>query len=101
MLRCRTHQPNWRLKIADGQDVGGYGGENREGSIYPRKAVRKLLGESSLPLPQEIKWPPAVGNQNVELGTERNCPSQSRFFKNSIGKDKARYGAALNSQIRD
>ena len=34
-------------------------------------------------------------------GTEQNYPSQSRFFKNSIGKDKARYGAALNSQIRD
>jgi len=24
-LQCRTQQPNWRLKIADGQDIGGFG----------------------------------------------------------------------------
>ena len=102
-LVCRTQQSNWRLKNSDGQDIGGFGGENREGSIYPRKAVRRLLGESSppLPLPQEIKRPPAVGNEGVEFGTERNCPSQSRFFKNSIGKDNVRYSAALSSQIGD
>ena len=33
--------------------------------------VRQLLGECSLPLPQKIKWPPAVGNENVEFGTKR------------------------------
>ena len=32
---------------------------------------------------------------------QKNRPSQSRFFKNSIGKDKVRYGDALSNQIDD
>ena len=43
MLRCGTQQPNWPLKITDGQDIGGFGGENRERSLpRPTSTTSKL-----------------------------------------------------------
>ena len=82
--------------MSDGHDIGGFGGENREGSIYlpkeggspcvaepkrqngrPQSAMRMLSGTSEIVLPHQVS------------------------STNSIGKDNVRYGALLSSQIVD
>ena len=42
-LWCRTQQPNGRLKFADGQDIGGFGGENCEWSLARPTATASKL----------------------------------------------------------
>ena len=65
----------------------------RDLSIYRRKAVRRVLRNPG----------DKMAAHSREWGCwaryQRNCPSQSSFFKNSMGKDRVSYGASLSSQI--